>query len=212
MPELLDILVNLDEYLGLAIEQLGLWTYLLLFIVVFMETGLVVAPFLPSDALLFVAGALSAQGDLSLAGCLALFVTAAILGDALNYRVGGVIGPRVERGEVPLLKAQHLVQTRAFYQRYGLQTIMYARWVPMLRTLAPLVAGMGAMRYRAFVRYNAPAVTIWVLVNVGLGYFFGNIPAVQENFALVILAVFCLSLLPAVIDFWHERRQAKRTR
>lgn len=206
MPDLFDILINLDDYLGLVIQQLGLWTYLVLFLIVFVETGLVVAPFLPSDALLFVAGALSALGDLNLAGCLVLFVTAAVLGDALNYRIGRLIGPRITRGEIALIKPEHLAQTRTFYARYGLQTIMYARWVPMLRTLAPLVAGMGAMTYRAFIRYNVPAVLIWVLVNMGLGYFFGNIPAVQDNFSLVVLAIFCLSLLPAVIDFWRERR------
>ena len=211
MSDLINLFLNLDTYLALVIEQLGVWVYVLMFLVVCLETGLVVTPFLPSDPLLFVAGALSALGDLNLGVLLLLFVAAALLGDAANYKLGGLIGPRLFSGRIPFLNPHHLVQTHEFYDQYGLMTIMYARWLPMLRTLAPFVAGMGAMSYRTFLRYNALAVTVWVLFNLGIGYFFGNVPFVKDNFGLVVLAIIPLSFLPALFNYLHRRAAHKHS-
>lgn len=210
MPNLVELFFNLDQYLAQFINQLGGWTYVLMFLIVCLETGLVVTPFLPSDPLLFVAGALSAVGDLNLGLLLILFPIAALLGDAINYRVGVVLGPRIFSGRIPFLQPRHLEQTRAFYDQHGLMTIMYARWLPMLRTLAPLVGGMGAMSYSTFLRYNVLAVVVWVLVNMGLGYFFSNIPFVRDNFGLVALAIIPLSILPALINYARQRALQRR--
>lgn len=205
MPSLVDLFINLDQYLAQFINQLGGWVYVLMFLVVCLETGLVVTPFLPSDPLLFVAGALSAIGDLNVGLLLVLFPVAALLGDTINYQVGVLIGPRLFSGRIPFLQPRHLAQTRAFYDQHGLMTILYARWLPMLRTLAPLVGGMGAMSYPTFLRYNLLAVVLWVVVNMGLGYFFSNIPFVRDNFGLVALALIPLSMLPLALNYARQR-------
>jgi membrane-associated protein len=187
---LIDILLHLDRHLSEVIGQYGIWTYLILFLIVFCETGLVVTPFLPGDSLLFAVGTFAALGALDLGLVIALLSAAAILGDSVNYTIGATIGPRVFRREgVRLLNRRHLERTHEFYERYGAKTIVIARFVPIVRTFAPFVAGIGRMRYRHFLFYNVTGALLWILSLVLGGYLFGNIPVVRRNFSLVIFAI-----------------------
>jgi membrane-associated protein len=211
---LLDLFLHLDEHLGAAIAQFGAWTYLLLFLVIFMETGLVVTPFLPGDSLLFAAGALAAL-DNSPINVVVLFVilaVAAVLGDTVNYWIGHTIGPRVFREDVRFLKREYLDRTHAFYEKHGGKTIFLARFVPIIRTFAPFVAGVGQMSYGHFISYNIFGGIVWTALFIFTGYFFGNIPLVKENFSIVILAIVLISLAPAVIEYLRSRRKPQTPR
>ena len=207
--KLIDLVLHIDRHLGDLIAQLGPWMYVLLFLVIFCETGLVVTPFLPGDSLLFAVGAFCAlppPNNLSLGWLLVLLTVAAILGDTVNYWFGAKLGPRLFRGDnVRLLNKKHLERTHEFYERYGGKTIILARFIPIIRTFAPFVAGMGKMTYRRFMSYNVMGGMLWVGLFLPLGYFFGNRPIVKKNFGLVIIAIIVLSILPAVIEFWRER-------
>jgi membrane-associated protein len=204
---LIDILLHLDRHLGEVIRHYGVWTYLLLFLIVFCETGLVVTPFLPGDSLLFAVGTFAAVGVLDLWLLVLLLSAAAILGDSANYAVGLRVGPRVfRREEVRFLNRKHLEHTRRFYERYGAKTIVIARFVPIVRTFAPFVAGIGRMRYRRFLFYNVTGALLWIVGLLLAGYLFGNIPVVRRNFSLAVLAVIALSILPALIELWRQRR------
>lgn len=206
---LIDILLHLDRHLSEVIRHYGLWTYLILFLIVFCETGLVVTPFLPGDSLLFALGTFAALGALDLWLVLALLAAAAILGDSVNYAIGARVGPRVFRQEgVRFLNRKHLERTHQFYERYGAKTIVIARFVPIVRTFAPFVAGIGRMTYRRFLFYNVTGALLWVVGLVLGGYLFGNIPVVRRNFSLVVFAIIGLSILPAVIEVWRQRRVA----
>jgi len=206
---LVDILLHLDRYLSAIIQQYGVWTYLLLFLIVFCETGLVITPFLPGDSLLFAIGTFAALGALDLWLVIALLSVAAILGDSVNYAIGARVGPRVFRKEGSwLLNRKHLDRTHEFYERYGAKTIVIARFVPIVRTFAPFVAGIGRMRYASFLFYNVAGALLWILSLVLGGYLFGNIPVVRRNFSLVIFAIIILSILPGVIEVWRHRRRA----
>jgi membrane-associated protein len=208
---LVDILLHLDRHLSEIIQQYGIWTYLILFLIVFCETGLVVTPFLPGDSLLFAVGTFAALGALDLWLVVALLIAAAILGDSVNYAIGARVGPRVFRQEgVRFLNRKHLDRTHEFYERYGAKTIVIARFVPIVRTFAPFVAGIGRMTYRRFLFYNVAGAVLWVAILVPGGYLFGNIPVVRRNFSLVIFAIIILSILPGVIEVWRQRGRAEK--
>jgi membrane-associated protein len=194
--------VHLDE----IIRQYGTWTYAILFLIIFAETGLVVTPFLPGDSLLFAAGTFAARGSLEPAMLFILLAIAAILGDAVNYSVGRYLAPRAERG-FRFIKKEHLDKTHAFYERHGGKTIIIARFMPIVRTFAPFVAGIGAMEYRRFAMFNVTGAILWIGLFVYAGYFFGNIPAVEHNFTLVIMAIVLLSILPGIIEYVRHRRR-----
>jgi membrane-associated protein len=206
----IDIFLHLDVHLNDLATTLGPWLYVLLFTIVFCETGLVVTPFLPGDSLLFAIGALAALDDspLQLPHIAALLCVAAILGDALNYAIGARIGPKVFSSETSrLLNKEHLVRTQHFYEKYGGKTIIIARFMPIVRTFAPFVAGIGQMRYARFAAYNIVGGVLWVVAFTFAGYFFGNIPAVKHNFHYVILAIIILSMMPPVVEFLRARRE-----
>jgi membrane-associated protein len=209
---LVDLLLHLDRHLSDVIQHYGVWTYLILFLIVFCETGLVVTPFLPGDSLLFAVGTFAALGALDLAVTIVLLSVAAILGDSVNYAIGARLGPRIFGGErVRFLNRRHLERTHDFYERYGAKTIVIARFVPIVRTFAPFVAGIGQMRYARFLFYNVAGGVGWIVILVAGGYLFGNIPVVRRNFSLVILAIIILSLLPALIEVGRQRRRATST-
>jgi membrane-associated protein len=200
LKQLVDLFLHLDQHLSRVIAEYGVWTHLLLFVIVFCETGLVVTPFLPGDSLLFAAGSFAALGALDVWLVIGLLLVAAILGDTINYWIGAWIGPRAFSGELRFLKQEHLDRTHAFYERYGGMTIILARFVPIVRTFAPFVAGVGAMRYGKFLTYNVVGAVLWVGLLVLAGYFFGSIPVVRENFTLVVLAIVALSVLPIAVE------------
>ncbi|MEO6057583.1 MAG: DedA family protein [Gemmatimonadales bacterium] len=207
LKQFVDLFLHLDTHLSQVIAQYGTWTYLILFLIVFCETGLVVTPFLPGDSLLFAAGTFAALGKLDLWLMMLLLMAAAILGDTVNYWVGAAIGPRAFSGDLKLLKKKHLDRTQAFYERHGGKTIILARFVPIVRTFAPFVAGVGTMSYGRFLLYNVVGAALWVGLLVPAGYFFGNIPVVRENFTLVILVIVALSVMPIVVEAVRSRRQ-----
>jgi membrane-associated protein len=202
-----DIFLHLDTHLSQVIAQYGTGTHFILFLIVFCETGLVVTPFLPGDSLLFAAGTFAALGALDLWLVIALLTAAAILGDTVNYWVGAYVGPRAFGGNVRFLRQEYLDRTHEFYRRHGGKTIIIARFVPIIRTFAPFVAGIGAMSYPRFITYNVVGALLWVgLFTLG-GYFFGNIPMVRKNFTLVILAIIAISVLPIVTEAMRARRR-----
>ena len=204
----LDFFMHLDVHLAEIIERFGAGAYGILFLIVFCETGLVVTPLLPGDSLLFAAGSFAALGSFSLVPLMLLLMAAAILGDTVNYWIGARIGERAFSGKVRFLKQAHLVRTQEFYQRDGGKTILLARFVPIVRTFAPFVAGVGRMNYPRFLAYNVGGAVLWVSLFTLAGYFFGNIPAVKSNFTLVILAIIGLSVLPIIVELIRGRRQA----
>jgi membrane-associated protein len=206
IKNLIDIFLHLDQHLSRVIAEYGTWTHLILFLIVFCETGLVVTPFLPGDSLLFAAGTFAALGALDVWLVIVLLIAAAIIGDTVNYWVGAFIGPRAFRGDVKFLRKEYLDRTHAFYEKHGGKTIILARFVPIIRTFAPFVAGVGAMSYPRFITYNVVGAVLWVGLFVLGGYFFGNIPTVRNNFTLVILAIIALSVLPIVVEALRARR------
>ena len=201
---LVDIFLHLDQYLGMIIQSYGTLTYAILFGIVFAETGLVVTPFLPGDSLLFAAGAFAATGVLDIKLLVVTLSAAAILGDSLNYSIGKVIGHRIYEKDFRFIKREHLLKTRHFYEKYGTITIVIARFMPIIRTFAPFVAGVGEMRYAKFTSFNITGGLLWVALFCGGGYFFGNLPLVKKNFSLVIIAVVVLSVLPVIIGGFRQ--------
>ena len=206
VQSVMDLFLHLDDHLNRIVTQYGVWTHLILFAIVFAETGLVITPFLPGDSLLFAAGALAALGSLDPWLLVVLLTGAAILGDTVNYWIGAWIGPRAFSGNVRFLRQDYLDRTHAFYEKHGGKTIILARFVPIIRTFAPFVAGVGAMSYPKFITYNVVGAVLWVGLFVPLGYFFGNMPTVKENFSLVILAIIALSVMPIAIEAIKARR------
>ncbi|HET9581735.1 MAG TPA: DedA family protein [Gemmatimonadota bacterium] len=214
METVIDFVLHLDAHLAELAAAYGTWMYGLLFLVVFAETGLVVTPFLPGDSLLFAAGALASRGIFDVWLLASLLFAAAVLGDAVNYSAGHFIGPRVFRAEDTstfwdrVLNRRHLDRTHAFFERYGGKAVVLGRFVPIVRTFVPFVAGAGSMRYPSFAAYNVIGAALWVGICVGGGYAFGNVPVVQENFSLVIIGIIAVSVLPMVIEFVKSRRVA----
>jgi membrane-associated protein len=211
VKQLVDLFLHLDKHLAEVLRQYGTWTYLILFLIVFLETGLVVTPFLPGDSLLFAAGTFAALGSLSPWVLFGLLSAAAILGDTANYWIGKKIGPRAFTGTVRFLKEEHLRKTEGFYARHGRKTIILARFVPIVRTFAPFVAGVGSMNYPVFLAYNVIGGVGWVGVCVFSGYFFGNIPVVKKNFSIAIIAIILISTLPLLREGWKAWRDRRRT-
>jgi len=209
LKQLLEFFLHLDKHLSEVIRDYGTWTYLILFLIIFCETGLVVTPFLPGDSLLFAAGTFAALGALSPWVLFAALSAAAILGDTVNYWIGKKIGPRAFSGTVRFLKQEHLRKTEAFYERHGRKTIIIARFVPIVRTFAPFVAGVGSMNYPVFLAYNVIGGVAWVALCVFSGYFFGNIPVVKRNFSVVIIAIILISTLPILWEAWKARRAGR---
>ena len=204
----INILLHLDQHLGPFIEYFGVWAYLILFVIIFCETGLVVTPFLPGDSLLFGVGAVAATGVLSLELLLVSLIIAAVSGDSVNYAAGHFVGPKVfHREQGRFLRKDHLEKTRLFYEKHGGKTIIIARFIPIIRTFAPFVAGIGRMRYLRFFLYNVTGAVTWIFLFVIAGYYFGNFPIVKENFSLVIVAIIVISMIPVVVEFIRHRRQ-----
>jgi len=208
IQQFIDIVLHLGEHLDALVRDYGTWTYAILFTIIFCETGLVVTPFLPGDSLLFAVGAVAANGALDPLTVCALLSLAAILGDTVNYAAGYWIGPVVfTREDSRLLNKQHLERTHRFYEKYGGKTIIFARFIPIIRTFAPFVAGIGRMTYSRFLAFNVIGGVVWIAAFVFAGYFFGNIPVVKDNFTLVILAIIVISVMPAVIEYWRARSE-----
>ncbi len=211
IAQLFDFILHIDVHLDAIIRQYGIWTYAILFLIIFVETGLVVMPLLPGDSLLFAAGTFAARGSLSPHMLFLLLTVAAILGDTVNYWIGHYVGPRAQRG-LRFVKQEYLDRTHAFYEKHGGKTIIIARFMPIVRTFAPFVAGIGAMEYGRFLLYNVVGAVLWISIFVYGGYYFGNIPAVEHNFTLVILVIIFLSILPGVIEYVrHRYRSGART-
>ncbi len=205
-----EFILHLDRHLDLFIRDYGTWAYALLFLIIFAETGLVVTPFLPGDSLLFAAGAIAARGSLDVGLLALLLAVAAIVGDAVNYWVGHSLGHRLVGSKgIRLIKQEHLDRTHQFYERHGARTIILARFVPIVRTFAPFVAGLGRMTYRRFAAYNVIGGITWIVLFVLGGFFFGNLAVVQQHFGLVIIAIILISFVPIVLTIWQERSAAR---
>jgi membrane-associated protein len=207
LSSLFDLLVHLDRHLLAAAQNYGGWVYLLLFLIIFCETGLVVTPFLPGDSLLFVAGTLAGAGAMNVHLLVALLIVAAVLGDSLNYAIGRWIGPRVfRRDDSWFFKRAYVYRTHAYFEKYGGRTIVIARFIPIIRTYAPFVAGIGRMDYRQFLLFNVSGAVLWVALISYAGYLFGNIALVKNNLTLVILAIIALSISPGIIEVLRHRQ------
>ena len=208
LRQIIDLFLHLDKHLAIIIKEYGTWSYLILFVVVFLETGLVITPFLPGDSLLFAAGALAATGGLDIGLTFVLLAAAAVAGDTVNYWIGQRVGPRAFDGHIRFLKREHLVRTQEFYEKHGGKTIFLARFIPIIRTFAPFVAGIGRMSYAKFLGYNLLGGVVWVAVCLFAGYGFGNLPAVKNNFSLVLIGIVAISLLPVALEaIRHYRSQ-----
>lgn len=206
LARFIDLFVHLDTHLSGVIHDYGVWTYLILFLIIFMETGVVITPFLPGDSLLFAAGTLAASGAFDLTTLYFILLLAPFLGDNLNYWIGYSIGPRVFNSvKIPFLKKEYLDRTHEFYEKHGGKTIIIARFLPIIRTFTPFVAGIGRMPYWRFLSYSVFGSLLWVTLFVLGGYFFGNLPVVKENFTIVIFGIIGVSLLPGVIKFVHAQ-------
>lgn len=203
---LFDFIIHIDKHLGEIISQYGFWTYAILFLIIFCETGLVVTPFLPGDSLLFATGAFCAIGALDVWTSFTLIAVAAIIGDTVNYYIGSKIGHKAFSGKYKFLKKEHLDKTHQFYEKYGGKTIIIARFVPIVRTFAPFVAGVGEMTYSKFVIYNIVGGIVWSGIFVFAGYLFGNMPFIKSNFTIVIFAIIFISIVPMIIEFIKHRR------
>ncbi|MFH1488833.1 MAG: DedA family protein [Pseudomonadota bacterium] len=209
---LIDLFLHLDKHIASVIHAYGMVIYILLFLIIFMETGLVVTPLLPGDSLLFAVGALAAVGSINLWISLALCIVAAVAGDTVNYWIGHYIGPRVfTRQKSRFFNPEHLRRTHRFYERYGGKTIILARFIPIIRTFAPFVAGIGAMRYGKFLSYNIIGGLLWPSLCTLSGYFFGNVPLVKNHFTLVILAIIVISIMPGMVEVFFQRVAGRRT-
>jgi len=209
IKHIVDFFLHIDKYLEQIIKACGLWTYGVLFAIVFCETGLVITPFLPGDSLLFAAGALTASTSLQIGWLLPLLIIAAIAGDAANYAIGYYAGEKILRSKTRLIKEKHIARTHEFFEKHGKMTIILARFVPIVRTFAPFIAGIGKMRYVEFAMYNVTGGVLWVSLFVLCGRFFGTLPVVKKYFSLVIMAIIVISVLPIVYEVWRQYRQGK---
>jgi membrane-associated protein len=205
---IVDFILHIEVHLDYLIQTYHAWTYLILFLIIFCETGVVVLPFLPGDSLLFAIGAFAARGSFDFWTISLSLLAAAIIGDSLNYTIGKYVGPKVfYKNDSKLFNKDHLLKAQAFYEKYGAKTIIIARFIPIVRTFAPFVAGIGEMSYKKFMTYNVVGAFLWIFSFIPLGYFFGNLPFIQSNFKIVMLAIIVISVLPAVIEFLRERNK-----
>ena len=198
---IIDVIIHIDQYLIGIIEEYGVWVYLILFVIIFVETGLVIMPFLPGDSLLFTSGMLCATGSMNVVYLMVLLFIAAVLGDNINYRIGNYLGLKVFRKDSRMFNEKHLIRTRAFFDKYGGKTLIIARFVPFIRTYAPFVAGASSMNKKRFMVYNLAGGALWIISLLLLGYFFGNLPMVKEHYSLVLILISILSMVPLFIKF-----------
>lgn len=214
ITSVIDFILHIDKHLVDIVNDYQMWTYLILFLIIFAETGLVVTPFLPGDSLLFATGAIIAkpETDLQLFVMCGLLIVAAILGDLVNYHIGKYVGPKAFSGKYRLLKKEYLEKTEQFYMKHGGKTIIYARFIPIVRTFAPFVAGVGAMTYGRFASYNVIGGVVWVTSFLFLGYYFGGLPVIKNNFTYVIFTIILLSILPAVIEMLRGKKESRHDR
>lgn len=200
-------MLHFDKYLNLVIQNYGMWTYVLVFLIIFCETGLVVTPFLPGDSLIFATGALAARGSLNIITLYVLFLSAAIIGDTVNYHIGKKIGIKIlEKEDIKYINKQNLKKAESFYKKHGSLTIVLGRFIPIIRTFVPFVAGIGEMQYSQFIIYNMLGGFLWISLFLGGGYFFGNLPLIKENFSYVVIIIILISIIPALIAFIKEKR------
>ena len=199
--QLIEFILHVDQHLIEFVQNYGIWVYAILFLIIFVETGLVVMPLLPGDSLLFAAGAIAATGAMDPVLLSGLLIVAAVMGDSLNYQIGHYLGPRAFNIKSRFINRDHLLKTQAFFEKHGGKTIIFARFMPIIRTFAPFIAGVGSMHYSRFLMFNVVGGTAWVLSFIWLGYFFGNLPVIKDNFTYVIFAIIILSLMPAVVEF-----------
>ena len=209
---LIDFVLHMDEHLSVIISNYGTWTYGILFFIIFLETGFVITPFLPGDSLLFAAGSFAALGALNPVYLFILLSIAAVIGDTVNYSIGHYIGPRAFSGEIKYLKKEHLDRTSEFYEKHGGKTIILARFIPIIRTFAPFVAGVGAMTYSKFILYNVVGGISWVAIFTFGGFYFGNLPFVRDNFEIVIFTIIFISFIPPVLEFFKARKEMKENK
>lgn len=208
---IIDFILNIDQHLQVLAADYGLWIYVILFLIIFCETGLVVTPLLPGDSLLFAAGGLAAIGDMNVHLMVAILIVAAILGDATNFHVGKYFGHRLfANPDSKIFRRSYLEKTHTFYTKHGGKTIILARFVPIVRTFAPFIAGMSNMNYAQFSHYNVIGALLWVPIFSYLGYFFANIPVVRDNLSLVLIAIILLSIMPGIIEIVRHRRKSKK--
>lgn len=206
----IDFIIHLDKHLHQIITTYGAWSYGILFLVIFFETGVVVTPFLPGDSLLFAAGAIASLGAFNPFLLFGLLFAAAVIGDSLNYSIGNKIGERILASNTRLIKREHIDKTEAFYEKHGGKTIVLARFVPIIRTFAPFVAGIGSMQYRKFAVYNILGAFLWTTIFISLGYFFGNLPIVKDNFSTVIFGIIFISFIPVFYEYGKEMLDRRR--
>ena len=199
--QLIEFILHVDQHLIEFVKNYGMWVYAILFLIIFVETGLVVMPLLPGDSLLFAAGAIAATGALDPVALSVLLFIAAVMGDSLNYQIGHYIGPRVFNLKSRFINHEHLLKTQGFFEKHGGKTIIFARFMPIIRTFTPFIAGVGSMQYARFLMFNIIGGAAWILSFIWLGYFFGNLPVIKDNFTYVIFAIIGISLMPAVIEF-----------
>lgn len=206
LSEIIQLFLHIDKNILTVVGSYGAWTYLLMFIVIFCETGLVVTPFLPGDSLIFAMGAMISKTSLNLGYMFIILCIAAVLGDTVNYHIGRYIGPKVfEKEKIKFLKKENLTKTQTFYEKYGGKTIIMARFIPIIRTFAPFVAGIGKMSYRRFISYNAIGGISWVSLLLFVGYFFGNLPFISKNFTIIIYLIIIVSVIPAIFEFIRQK-------
>lgn len=210
LVKLIDVIMHIDTYLNLIVQQYGVLTYAVLFLIIFLETGLVVTPFLPGDSMLFAAGALAAISSLNLAVLLIVIFFAAFLGDTANYHIGKKIGTKIlEREHTRFINKEHLLKAQNFYKKHGSMAIVIARFIPIIRTFAPFTAGIGKMKYKKFISYNMVGGALWVALFLNGGYLFGNLPFIKENFSFALIAIILISLMPGIIVFINEKRNGR---
>lgn len=208
---LIDLVLHLDKHLGILISNYGAWVYVILFLIILLETGLVVTPFLPGDSMIFAASAFAALGSLNIVILIVSLIFAAIIGDTINYNIGRYLGHKLlSRGDSKFIKKEYIDRTNAYYDKYGGKTIIIARFIPIVRTFAPFVAGIGSMHYKQFITYNSIGGILWVLVVSPLGFFFGNIPFIANNFSIAIIVIILISILPAIIGIFKEKSKSKK--
>lgn len=208
--KLIDFILHLDKYLSMIITTYGTWTYALLFMIVFLETGLVITPFLPGDSIIFASGAFAAIGSMNLFSLYILFLAAAILGDTANYTIGKKIGTKAFEKDIKFLNKEYLKKAHSFYEKHGAITIVIARFIPIIRTFAPFVAGIGEMHYTKFISYNMVGGIMWVSLFLFGGYYFGNLPFIKSHFTYVLLGIIFVSLIPAVAGFIREKKSSPK--
>jgi membrane-associated protein len=212
LAQFVDLILHLDQHLAVLIQNYGAWIYLILFLIIYCETGLVITPFLPGDSLLFVSGTMAAVGAMDVHGLFALLVVAAFSGDNTNYWIGRYLGPRVfKRPRSRLFNPAHLHRTQRFYEKHGGKTVIFARFMPIVRTFAPFVAGIGKMRYPSFLFYSFSGSVFWIGFFVYGGYYFGNIPVIKNNLTVFILGIIVISIMPGIVEFMRQKRSGAKS-